>query len=325
MLADADMGLAIVDSFTAGFVKDLDFVAHPFEPAMQIPACLLSRTGTTPSRIAEAFLGELEVAGPRARRPGLHPDGVRRCVDSGLVTSPSHQQRVGRAHARLDPGTSDPQRIVLVNPNTDRSTTLRMTRTARRSAVPGVRFEGHTMVHGPRVVADPEALRASATRVLDAGTVLAAGGAAGLLVAGFGDPGLSELRARVALPVTGIAEAGMAEAARDGRSFSIVTTTPALVESIRALAAVYGVIDRLVSIRVTEGDTAATMASTKTLLSALLETGERCVAHDRPDAVLIGGGPLAVVADTLAVRLPVPVVDPVAAGAGLAVARMRTR
>ena len=60
MLADADMGLAIVDSFTAGFVKDLDFVVHPFEPAMQIPACLLSRTGTTPSRIAEAFLGELE-------------------------------------------------------------------------------------------------------------------------------------------------------------------------------------------------------------------------------------------------------------------------
>ncbi len=60
VLADAGMGLAIVDPFTAGFVKDLDLVACPFEPAMEIPACLLTRTGTTPSRIAETFVGELE-------------------------------------------------------------------------------------------------------------------------------------------------------------------------------------------------------------------------------------------------------------------------
>ena len=41
-------------------MKDPDLVARLFESAMEVPARLLTRTGTIPSRTAEAFAGELE-------------------------------------------------------------------------------------------------------------------------------------------------------------------------------------------------------------------------------------------------------------------------
>jgi len=60
MLADAGIGLAIVDPFTAAFVRDLDLVQVPFEPAVDFPACLLTRTDMPLSRIGDAFVSDVE-------------------------------------------------------------------------------------------------------------------------------------------------------------------------------------------------------------------------------------------------------------------------
>jgi len=60
MLADAGIGIAIVDPFTAAFVKDLDLIVRPFEPQVPFAACLLTRPGVPLSRIGAGFVTDLE-------------------------------------------------------------------------------------------------------------------------------------------------------------------------------------------------------------------------------------------------------------------------
>ncbi|MEU7387311.1 aspartate/glutamate racemase family protein [Streptomyces tanashiensis] len=89
--------------------------------------------------------------------------------------------------------------MVLINPNSSTATTAMMTAIARRALGPALPVRGVTVARGPRMLTDPEALRAAAPEVLAAGLRAAAGGdCAALLVAAFGDPGLTALRAAMA-------------------------------------------------------------------------------------------------------------------------------
>ncbi|MGW1116605.1 aspartate/glutamate racemase family protein [Streptomyces tanashiensis] len=86
--------------------------------------------------------------------------------------------------------------MVLINPNSSTATTAMMTAIARRTLGPALPVRGVTVARGPRMLTDPEALRAAAPEVLAAGLRATAGGdCAALLVAAFGDPGLTALRA----------------------------------------------------------------------------------------------------------------------------------
>ncbi|MER7519898.1 aspartate/glutamate racemase family protein [Streptomyces sp. NPDC126499] len=100
--------------------------------------------------------------------------------------------------------------MVLINPNTATATTRMMTAIARRAlAGTGLRVRGVTAAHGPAVLTTPTALRAAVPHVLTAAhQALASGDCAALIVAAFGDPGVSELRGawppvRLAAPPAG--------------------------------------------------------------------------------------------------------------------------
>ena len=56
VLANAGMGLAVVDPFTASFLTNLDLVRRPFVPEIPIGACVLARPEATLSRVAEGFV-----------------------------------------------------------------------------------------------------------------------------------------------------------------------------------------------------------------------------------------------------------------------------
>ncbi|MFN5509762.1 MAG: aspartate/glutamate racemase family protein, partial [Burkholderiales bacterium] len=151
---------------------------------------------------------------------------------------------------------------------------------------------------------------------------------AGLIIAAFGDPGLDAAKTRWALPMTGIAEAGMAEAAAGGRRFSVVTTTPRLVDSIGARARAYGHGERFLGVRLTPGDPALLMADPERLVGALEEACRAAIEIDGAEAIVIGGGPLAVAARALQGRFrlhgeaaAVPIVEPIPAAVRLALAR----
>lgn len=204
-------------------------------------------------------------------------------------------------------------RIALLNPNTSTATTEAMLTIARNAVSALMSIEGRTAPTGAPLITT-EALLADAAKVVaKIGPKIAAEGFDAIVIGGFGDPGLEALRSLIGIPVTGIAEASMAEAGAEDRRFSVVTTTPDLANSIRALAARYGHANRLVSVRITDGDTISIMSNAKRLESALLATCAQAI-QDGAQSIVIGGGPLAAAAVAIAANVPVPVIEPVGAG-----------
>lgn len=212
-------------------------------------------------------------------------------------------------------------RNAFLNPNTNKKTTLMLTEICNGVAAGQAVFEGHTMLTGPQIMADETALSAAGRQIVAIGQNIAAHGADGLLISGFGDPGLSDLRERVRVPVTGIAEAGIAEAAEENRRFSIITTTPELCDAIRRKVEQCTAARLLASIRVKIGDLERTMSDIKIMSDALLALATKCTDQDRAEAILLGGGPLSPAARQIAAHVPVSIIDPVVAGARRALYR----
>jgi allantoin racemase len=213
-------------------------------------------------------------------------------------------------------------KIALVNPNTSMEFTLRMVAIAAREAGTRAEVTGHTARFGVPLITDTAALSVAAEAVAALAPALLEAHAA--IVAAFSDPGLDALRGALPYPVTGIAEAGMAEAAKDGRRFAVVTTTPALIEAIAATAARHGH-RRFAGTWTTPGDPVALTANAAALDEALATAIAAAIADGGAEAVVIGGGPLAEAARALASRTPVPLIEPVPAAVRLSLERLRMR
>lgn len=216
-------------------------------------------------------------------------------------------------------------RLLLVNPNTSVETTARMLEIARAAAPPGTLIEGATAPFGAPLITNEAELARAGEAVL-ALLAEAPEGLDGIILSAFGDPGLAEARARLSRPVTGIAEAGMAEAAcgeAGGRAFAVATTTPGLADAITRAALRCGHATRFRGVFLTRGDPAALMADAPALEDALAAA---CGAAIRggAEAVVIGGGPLAAAARAIVDRLPVPIVEPIPAAVRLAIRRARS-
>ncbi|WP_342235675.1 aspartate/glutamate racemase family protein [Inquilinus sp. OTU3971] len=202
-------------------------------------------------------------------------------------------------------------RILLINPNTNRATTAMMVAIAQAEAGDAMIVEGATAASGVPMILDEAALAASAEQVVAIGA--GAAGAAGMIVAAFGDPGLETLRGRVTVPVVGLCEAGMLEAAAGGRRFGVATTTPALAATIDAKARALGLGPLYTGIRLTPGDPAALVGDPELLETALADAVALAIERDGAEAVVIGGGPLGRAASALERRFAVPVIGPIPA------------
>lgn len=211
-------------------------------------------------------------------------------------------------------------RLLLLNPNTNAATTALMVARARAGAPDGVEIDGATVDRGAPLLTDPVLLAAGAHAVSRFVETLDTSRLAGLIVAAFGDPGLDGARARLPIPVTGIAEAAIGEACAFGR-FVIVTTTPLLQESIAARVAACGASARYAGCWFARGDAAALGRDPPALEAALESACREAIAELDPGAIVIGGGPLAAAAEALSRRLPVPVIEPVPAAVRAAVRR----
>lgn len=199
--------------------------------------------------------------------------------------------------------------IVLINPNTDERVTAAMVKIARETS-PGIFIEGLTAPFGERLITNPAALQVAAAAVAAACETIAASSPSGVIVSAFGDPGLAAARARLAVPVVGIAEASMLTAAAIGR-FCVVTTTPELVASITDCASRFGVADKFCGVELTQGDPAELMANPARLFDALLDACRVAVTRHPIAAIIIGGGPLATAAQALRSQVNVPIVEPI--------------
>lgn len=266
--------------------------------------------GSTPSK--QDLSGEVSHAGAQWSKPHApRADGPPRC--SRLIGRATRRKLMRR---RLG---NTMHRVTLVNPNTSAATTSAMVAIAQAEAGAAAQISRATAPTGVGLITDAVALAAAAKAVAAMADGLR--GADAVIVAAFGDPGLSALRAALPCPVTGIAEAGMAEAAAGGRRFAVVTTTHDLVDSIAGLAARYGHA-AFVGTYLTPGPPGPLMADPEALVAALLAACRQAVAEGRAEAVVIGGGPLAMAARQLAGQVPVPLIEPVPAAVRLSLARL---
>jgi Asp/Glu/hydantoin racemase len=202
--------------------------------------------------------------------------------------------------------------ILLINPNTSQAITAMMVDIAQAEAPHGFVVRGATAPRGEPMILTARQLEAAAAGVVETGLQYR-GTAQGIVISAFGDPGIDALRAMVDVPVVGICEASILEAAQGGRRFGIATVTPDLVMPIDAKVLALGVRAQYTGIRLTSGDPLTLAADPARLLEALAQAVAECIDNDRAEAVVIGGGPLGQAAKELEMQFSVPVIAPIPA------------
>ena len=203
--------------------------------------------------------------------------------------------------------------ILLINPNTSARSTEMMLAVARPLLPATVELRGTRATRGSAMILDEVALEQAEAEVVRIG--LAERGAVNaVVVAAFGNPGVQELRDVLPVPVIGIGEAAVREAAAGDRRFGVATTTPALVRSIEAGVRRLGLEAGFTGVRVPAGrDPHALAANPADQEDELALAARQCVELDGAEAVVIGGGPLSEAAARLRCRLRTTIIEPVPA------------
>ena len=212
--------------------------------------------------------------------------------------------------------------VLLINPNTSDTVTRRMA-----DSIAPVLPAGATLVHrtarfGAAYIASETAYAIAAHAVLDAWAAhMASGADCDLVIVGcFGDPGVAALRELAGVPVIGLAEAALREAAAHG-PHAIVTGGAAWKPMLERFAAAQDLAQGLQGIHIVERSGVALMAQpdggAAEILQALLTAAQPSVR-----ALIIGGAALAGIAQRVASQVPVPVIDSVQAGARWAADRL---
>jgi allantoin racemase len=199
-------------------------------------------------------------------------------------------------------------KLLLINPNTSDSVSALIRSEAQLSAAPGTEIEVLTAPFGVAYIETRfEALiGAYAAAQLAAEHHLQHDA---VIVAAFGDPGLSGLREVLPCPVTGLTEAALASACLLGNRISIIAISQRIQAWYREVVNAYGLGSRLASIRALDKPLASIGQVQDEHAQALKALAERAVDEDGADVIVLAGAPLAGLARSLRGQLPVPVVD----------------
>lgn len=203
-------------------------------------------------------------------------------------------------------------RILLLNPNTSAEMTERMLEAGRAVAARDTDLVPLTAVRGvPYIATRAEAqiggaialeMLAEHHRRVDAA-----------IIAAFGDPGLFGARELFDIPVVGLAEAAMLTACMLGRRFAIVSFARALGPWYEECVAMHGLTGRCAGIRLLDSPFREVTAVQEEKEDRLVRLANEAVQRDDADVVILAGAPLSGLAAKVAHRIPVPVVDQVAA------------
>lgn len=217
-------------------------------------------------------------------------------------------------------------KILVANPNTSAGVTDKLVASGRLVASAGTELIPMTAPCGvPYIATRAEAAIGSAVFLEmlaeRRGTIDAA------VCAAFGDPGLGGARELFDFPVVGMAEAAMLVACTLGRSFSIVSFSKSLEPWFAEIVAWHGLSSRCASIRMLDGGFKSIDDVQSEKEELLVELANRTVKQDAADVVILAGAPLAGLANKIADKVPVPLVDGIQAAVTMAegLVRMKPR
>jgi Asp/Glu/hydantoin racemase len=242
----------------------------------------------------------------------LHHDW--NCARDGRLLSIVDNRAAGN-RARTDSIIS--MKLLLLNPNVTTAVTDTMAAEARRCASPGTEIVAATAHFGASYVENRIEAAIASHAVLEA-LAEHTQGCDAAIVAAFGDPGLYAAKEMLAIPVVGISEAAFLTAYQLGRRYSIVCLTERLRIWYMECAQEHGLARRLVSARAAGIAPTDIGRSKDETLAALLEQCRRAIEDDGTEAIVLGGGPIAGIARSLAAHLSVPIVDGVSCAVRLA-------
>ncbi len=203
-------------------------------------------------------------------------------------------------------------RILIINPNTSTGVTTRLEVAAKQSAAQGTTIETATATRGvPYIATRAEAqiggavaLEILADRHRDCDAAI---------IGAFGDPGLFGARELFDIPVVGMAEASMLTACMLGRRFAIVTFARALGPWYQECVEMHGLSGRCAGIRMLDDPFESLGRVQEDKESLLADLARKAALDLEADAVILAGAPLAGLAARVRDRVPVPVLDQIAA------------
>lgn len=207
-------------------------------------------------------------------------------------------------------------KILVLNPNMSQSMTDGLAAVARRAAAPGTEIVTATASSGfPYISSRAEAQVAGAI-ALD---MIAehVGKVDAVVIAAFGDPGLLAARELFDMPVVGMAEAAMFSACMLGHRFCFVTFTRHMAPWYEESVAQAGLLGRFAGVRTPAAQFRSVDTVQDELFDELRGLAERAVKDDGVDVVVLGGAPLAGLAQRIAGAAAV-LVDPITAAIGQA-------
>jgi len=203
-------------------------------------------------------------------------------------------------------------KILLLNPNTTADVTGLLYAAGHRVASSGTELVAMTARRGVPYIATRAEAQIGGAIALE---MLAEAGEGfdAAIIAAFGDPGLFGARELFSYPVVGMSEAAMLTACMVGRKFSIVTFSRVLAPWYQECVAMHGLEARCAGIRALDESFQSISAVQAEKEEVLVRLANLAVEQDDADVVILSGAPLAGLADKVKERIPVPVIDPIAA------------
>jgi allantoin racemase len=208
------------------------------------------------------------------------------------------------------------QNILIINPNTTAKVSKLLQQHGQAIAGADAQVRVVTARFGAPYISCEASYAIAGHAALDAWAHALANDAArpdAVLIGCFGDPGLFALREASSVPVTGLAEAAMTEAARHGR-FAVVTGGVRWKPMLERLARSLGFGETLGGI-LTVAPTGAQLAQDPVAAHHLLaQACQQAAKEFNAHAIVLGGAGLAGLAAQIQPLVNVPVIDSVSAG-----------
>lgn len=206
--------------------------------------------------------------------------------------------------------------ILIINPNTTASVSALLHQHGQSLAGADAQVQVVTARFGAPYISCEASYAIAGHAALDAWAQAVASDSAtpdAVLIGCFGDPGLFALREVSSVPVTGLAQAAMSEAAQQGL-FAIVTGGARWQPMLERLTHSLGLADALGGI-LTVAPTGAQLAQDPVAAKALLAKAcQQAVKEFNAKTIVLGGAGLAGLAAQIQALVGVPVIDSVSAG-----------
>jgi len=126
----------------------------------------------------------------------------------------------------------------------------------------------------------------------------------------FGDPGVRAAREVVKIPVLGPCESSLNVASSMCDKFSVITVLSSVANLIEENARIYGLSEKLASVRAVDIPVMGLHADDKKTANALFEEGKKALEEDGAEVLILGCTGMTGMAERLSTDLGVHVIDP---------------